>query len=114
MTTVGLKDRCSLFSSGDVLYDTHDAYKLPWGEGLKKINLCININFAKAHMESGKGRNPGVVNFTFQKPNSSKTRLVDAGKIQVTQDEFLRFIICGPSNDLCPELMNKDDQIDLI
>ena len=93
------------FAAGSVLYDTPKAYR-PWTEALKHINICVQIREATdavpgdkpAEDASSADRNPGLVKFDILVPDKGRTKLVVKDKKrEMKQDEFVRFIIFGPS-----------------
>ena len=92
------------FEAGNVLYDTPKAYER-WSEAMKHVNLCIQIKEASGAVpgdretdkKSGAPRNPGLVKFDILVPDKSRTKLVKDKEEIMTQDEFVRFLIFGPS-----------------
>ena len=99
------------FETGDVLYDTRKAYE-PWPEAMKHINCCIQVREAsqaipgekKSKNKPGTPRNSGIVTFDILVPDQSRTKLVkEKDKIEMKQDEFVRFLISGmPTRDSEP------------
>jgi hypothetical protein len=95
------------FKPGDTIYDTPKAY-IEWREALKHISLCISVEEAtdatpaKRNTEQNEmiPRNPGSIRFSILRPNEQKTAIVKRGSFQVTQDEFILFLIKGPDNEL--------------
>ncbi len=90
------------FETGDVLYDTPKAYE-PWPEAMKHINRCIQVREASQTIPGEKkgkdkpriSRNPGFVKFDVLLPDQSRTKLVKDGEEELTQDEFVHFLITG-------------------
>lgn len=88
------------FETGDILYDTPKAYE-PWPEAIQHINRCIQVREASPVIPGEKGgkgkpgasRNPGSVRFDVLVPDQSRTKLVKDGEEELTQDEFVRFLI---------------------
>jgi hypothetical protein len=95
------------FKPGDAIYDTSKAYS-EWGEALKHLSVCIQVNQAtnaapeksNADGDSTVPRNPGVVRFSILTPNDQRTAVVKSGDAELTQDEFVRFLIGGPDGEL--------------
>ncbi len=91
------------FSSGDILYDTKDAY-LDWSNAIKKVRLCFEVISATSAspQQREKPRFPGSLTIKVCRPNSNLTRLEEAGRAELTQDEFVRFILGGDCDQLTP------------
>ena len=95
------------FKAGDTIYDTPKAYS-EWGEALKHLALSVQVQEAtdatpeKGNADGGNTipRNSGVVRFSFFTPNDQKTAVVKRGDAQLTQDEFVLFLIHGPDKEL--------------
>jgi len=93
------------FHSGCILYNTSKAYQ-KWDYAIKQIKYCISIHNgisatpAIRHDE----RLPGIVEFSVLTPSSNKDRLEEIGKFNLTQDEFVRFLIKGN-----PEIIPSKD-----
>jgi hypothetical protein len=95
------------FKQGDTLYDTPRAYDA-WGESLNHISLCVSVQKAsdsipgkrKTKNSEAAPRYPGSVVFQILAPNPSKTGLIKADEITMTQDEFVYYLINGPDGDL--------------
>ncbi len=89
------------FGVGDSLYDTADGYK-PWSSALRVLRLCVQVKAATSVglTEDGSRRYPGFVTFALLAPNSARTRLLERAQYAVSQDEFVRFLIAGPSGVL--------------
>jgi hypothetical protein len=89
------------FKEGDTLYDTPDAYKV-WSEALKCISLCIQVKSASSAgpTDGSAGRSPGSVTFSIFTPNSDRSKIIEIGNHTMSQDDFVRFLIAGPSDDL--------------
>ena len=98
------------FQSGDVIYDTPMAYAA-WGEALGQFRLCVKVNQAIGAAPEKKGakakevtpRNPGSVWFSVLTPDEQKKIIVGRGEFFLTQDDFVRFLIKGPEEDLARE-----------
>lgn len=86
------------FNLGDTLYDSPSAYQA-WPPGLDKVNLCIKILDAAPAVPAIKKRprDHGFVEFMLMAPNDERTRLLKGETRTLTQDEFIRFLILGPS-----------------
>jgi hypothetical protein len=98
------------FKEGDKIYDTAKAY-LQWSEALRHIRLCVSVrsavNSAPEQNKAGvvvRPRNPGKVLFTLLSPNAEKTRIVEYEEHELTQDDFVRFLIAGPDPALRAKL----------
>jgi len=99
------------FKQGDIIYDTPKAY-LQWSEALKHLHLGVIIRLAvdsvpEKRNEGGdviSPRNHGQVSFTLHRPNAEKTRLIEYGEHELTQDDFVRFLIAGPDAALTKKL----------
>lgn len=90
---------CFAFKQSDTLYDTEVAYQ-NWGDALKVLNLAIVVRMASsAGMGEANSRYPGSVSFTVMLPDSHRKVLVESFEWQLTQDEFVRFLIEGPTGD---------------
>ncbi len=95
------------FETGDIFYDTPKAYE-PWPEAMKHIKICIQVREAsqaipgekKEKDKPGTSRNPGLVKFDILVPNENRTKLVKDGEEELTQDEFVRFLITGQREHL--------------
>ena len=90
------------FDTGDTIYDTSYAYMDEWLEALKHIKLCVQVNEAINATPADKihERISGMVNFDIFIPNKQKLKLTKIGKYTLTQDEFVRFLVSGPCEDL--------------
>jgi len=93
------------FKSGDTVYDTPDAYKV-WSEALKTIGLCVQVKTGAgaAAIEGKTGGFPGSVTFLILTPNKSRSKLVERGLHSMSQDDFVRFLISGPSEEMKQKL----------
>jgi len=89
------------FKTGDILYDTPKAYQL-WSEALEDINLCIQVKTASSagSAEGDSGRVPGSITFSILTPNKDRSMIVERGEHTMTQDDFVRFLISGPTEEL--------------
>lgn len=89
------------FKEGDTLYDTPDAYKV-WSEALKSIRLCIQVKSASnaGPTEGSAGRSSGSVTFSIFIPNNARDKIIEIGNRTMSQDDFVRFLIVGPPDDL--------------
>ena len=89
------------FKEGDTLYDTADAYKV-WSEALKDINLCVQINLASSAQpfQGEVGRFSGSVSFSILAPDKDRSKMVECAEHTMSQDDFVRFLIVGPHDDL--------------
>jgi hypothetical protein len=89
------------FNTGDTIYDTPDAYKVG-SEGLKTIGVCVQIKTGSSAgpTEGGTGRFGGSMTFTILTPNKNRTTIVERGEHSMSQDDFVRFLISGPQDEL--------------
>jgi hypothetical protein len=94
------------FCQGDVIYEKPKSY-LVWSEEIKRIRFSIQIDYAVSASSATtktdeKGnkiiipRKPGNIHFSIYRPNIDKTRILKFSEYQLTQDDFLRFLIAGP------------------
>lgn len=86
------------FKSGDVLYDSADAYENWQGKGMH-FHYCLQVGKATAATPATKTteRNPGLVEFSVYLPDKKSGELSLKGKYSVTQDDFVKFLISGSS-----------------
>lgn len=84
------------FSEGDVLYDKKEGY-LVWSEALKCISFSIQITRATPVVSTPQDNAlaPGLVEFTLYKPDKNRAKIEPVEHKSMTQDEFVRFLICG-------------------
>lgn len=89
------------FKEGDSIYDTPNAYNV-WSEALKFIGLCIKVRagLSAGSSEGNASRSAGLVAFTVLTPNQDRTGLVEREEHSMSQDEFVRLLICGLSEEL--------------
>jgi len=89
------------FKRGDTVYDTPDAYKV-WSEALKSINLCVQIKMASnaGPSDGASERFSGSVAFAILTPNKARSKLVERAEHTISQDDFVRFLIAGPWEEL--------------
>jgi hypothetical protein len=50
--------------------------------------------------EGGTGRFSGQVTFAILTPNKERTKIVERGEHAMSQDDFVRFLILGPLEEL--------------
>jgi hypothetical protein len=87
------------FKSGDRLYDCSEAYS-SWGEALKVMKLGIFIHSASsAGLGDDGSRYGGAVQFTALTPDDACSRMVERFEHSMTQDEFVKMIVEGPTGD---------------
>ena len=89
------------FKRGDTIYDTPDAYKV-WSEALESISLCVQVKIAyNAGPSDGVSeRFSGSVTFSILTPNKTRTKVVERAEHTMSQDDFVRFLIAGPCDEL--------------
>jgi hypothetical protein len=90
---------CFAFKQADTLYDTPVAYQR-WSDALKVLNLGIVVRTASSAGAGEAGnRYAGSVSFKVMLPDANRTTLTEAFEWRLTQDEFVRFLIDGPSGN---------------
>jgi hypothetical protein len=90
---------CFAFKQADTLYDTDKAYQR-WSDALPEIGMAVVITAASAAgMGAGKTRYSGAISFQVRLPTIDRTRLIEAFDWRMSQDDFVRFLIAGPSGD---------------
>jgi len=84
------------FKRGDVLFDTPDGYG-NWQEALKRVGSCVQVLSARdvCPPTGEKERDPGQVLFAVLRPDGKRTKLERVDELEMTQDEFVRFLILG-------------------
>ena len=89
------------FKTGDTIYDTSNTYQV-WAEALKTIGLCVQVKTGAGAgpTEGGTGRFVGSVTFAILTPNKDRSKIVERGEHSMSQDDFVRFLISGPSEEL--------------
>jgi hypothetical protein len=105
-TSVWTQGSAFSFKTGDTIYDTPKAY-MNWIEALKHISLCISVEDATDAIPARKNperngiipRYAGSVHFGILMPNEQRTEIVKRGIFQLTQDEFVLFLIKGPDGE---------------
>lgn len=84
------------FKKGDILYDSKSGYQ-EWSVALRTMKTCIQIKEAKdaspAHDDTS--RNPGFVSFSILEPTRSRDNVVEVSRHDMTQDQFVNFLITG-------------------
>lgn len=90
---------CFAFKQSDTLYDTEMAYQ-KWSDALKEIGMAVVVTAASpAGIGDGNSRHSGIVAFQVLLPAADRSQLREAFDWRLTQDEFVRFLIEGPSGD---------------
>ena len=89
------------FSVGDIIYNTAKAYE-KWSEAVKHIRYCFHVTDATpvAPANGSAHRKPGKVKFDLLVPNEAGTSLTRSSSHDMTQDEFVRFLIAGSTLQL--------------
>lgn len=89
------------FKAGDTIYDTHYAREV-WTESLKRFNLCVHVDAAAAAFtpKGSAGRSIGTVAFSVFTPNEERNKLVLRSVHTMSQDDFVKFLIAGPSEEI--------------
>jgi hypothetical protein len=79
---------------GDTLYDSPDAYRMPWGAALKHFNLSCKV--VSAVPDSPEGGGGGSVVFRLLRPNKDRTALESDNKEhELSQGDFVEFLKTG-------------------
>ena len=99
------------FQRGVIFYDNMAAYDGVWGDALKKINLCLQIDSATESIDVPivvwednrfvRRQEPsyGRVNFSVYKPDAEHTRLEKIKSYSCRQDEFVSLLKTGEFAD---------------
>ncbi len=89
------------FGSGDIIYDTEEAY-LPWAEAINKFRWCVEVVRAapSSPQQKDSPRYPGSVSIKISRPDGPNIGLVEVGRVETTQDDFVRFVIGGDVESL--------------
>lgn len=95
------------FKTGDTLYDTPQAYH-QWKEALRHIKIGVQVHSAtdavpeKRSKEKGllAPRYAGSVRISISLPTPNGSALAPIGQFELTQDDFVRFLIAGPTEQL--------------
>jgi hypothetical protein len=88
------------FQAGDTLYSHCNVYGCCWREALKKMTCCVSILEAESATPQNKEkpRNPGKVVFKQYSVDRKTNQLREEySRVEMTQDDFVRFLIKGPS-----------------
>jgi hypothetical protein len=64
---------------GEIFYDTHKAYELPWGEAIRHIRVFVQVDQVRAD----------EISFTIRVPNSSRTDMVTLRAATLPVSEFI-------------------------
>lgn len=98
------------FKVGDMLYDTPGAYT-NWSEALTQIGLGVQVDTASnaGPSEENTGRVSGRVTFSIFTPNEDRTKIVRRAVHTLSQDNFVRFLISGPTEEI-KQLLKKPQQ----
>ncbi|NQT88275.1 hypothetical protein HQ560_16020 [bacterium] len=93
------------FRPGDTLYDSPKAYGT-WAGALGQLRFALVVTDASPAVPAKPAsvapetaedvpRAPGVVAFDVLEPNEQRTALVRTAQQTLSQDEFVRFLVCG-------------------
>jgi hypothetical protein len=87
------------FGAGDMFYDSPNAYGCTWGEALRRMSWCLQIKQANAVTPgmSGNERVAGSVACDLFMPSDDRTSVTLYRSYSMTQDDFVRALIFGPS-----------------
>ena len=106
------------FQRGSIFYDNLAAYTDIWGDALKKINFCVQIDavsesfavqtvgWADGHLVRTPEPIYGVVDFSVYSPNAERTRLEKIKSFSCRQDEFVSLLKTGEFADENGEIQN--------
>lgn len=83
------------FGAGDTLFDNCKAYN-SWETALESMTHCVQVKTAQNATVSS----TGSVTFSVFKPDDSRSKLIEHGEHTMSQDEFVKYLILGPSNEL--------------
>ena len=88
------------FDEGDMFYDASEGYER-WSTALKHVNLAVQVNtgISAQTLDDG-GRLTGNVRFSILVPAADRSCLAKAGDHSMSQDDFVRFLISGPTGVL--------------
>lgn len=88
------------FSQGDSLYDVPRG-EGPWFEALQRINLGVQIksSLPAQQLETGE-RFSGELEIAILIPDQSRSRIQEAARFKISQDDFVAFLISGPKQKL--------------
>ena len=103
---------CFAFKEADTIYDAKDAYGL-WSEALKKISIVVTVTraFAAGQGQDNK-RFSGRVEFAVFMPDKKDERLESVLKWELTQDDFVHFLIAGPTGDFAERMSDLRRSLD--
>lgn len=102
---------CFSFRQSDVLYDSPKAYGA-WGEALKELNLGVEILKASPAGQGGNGTwFPGHILLRIHITNGERTKLIPRGTYEMTQIDFVRFLIVGPDDQFASAIAKADGQL---
>jgi hypothetical protein len=93
------------FKQGDTIYDVPEADG-GWGDARHRVGFCVSVTDASPALPAKPAavrpetpedvpRDPGFVTFDVLEPNDGRTALVRTGQRTLSQDGFVRFLICG-------------------
>lgn len=90
---------CFAFKSADTIYDTRDAYSV-WGDAIRSIKIAVVVRSASpAGVGDDGARYQGQVCFTVLLPSRDRSTLEERFEHTLTQDEFIEFLIAGPTGE---------------
>jgi hypothetical protein len=97
------------FREGDTIYDSPRAYH-DWDEALKHINLFVQVQEATSVVRSKDPhvRSPGSLTFLIFMPNRDRTGVIARARHTLSQDDFVRFLITGPDDELKTKIKQSE------
>ncbi len=93
---------CFAFKGQDTIYDTPKAHQI-WSAALQEIGFSVIVQSASSAGQGAVGsgrRYAGNVGFAVCSPSEDKQKLIRRFTTSLSQDDFVRFLITGPSDDL--------------
>lgn len=93
---------CFSFKGQDTIYDTPKAHQV-WSAALQEIGFSVVVQSAASAGQGPVGsgcRYSGNVGFAVCSPTEDKAKLARRFTTSLSQDDFVRFLIAGPSDDL--------------
>jgi len=95
------------FKPGDRIYDTRGGY-LPWPKGFEHFKICVEVISSRVavpelrSLEAGliRRRDPGSVSLKVYAVSRSSSQLTHRENFELTQDEFVKWLISGSKPEL--------------
>lgn len=89
------------FQTGDLIYNHPKAYEV-WGADPPPFRYCVQVQQAREVTVKGQTRDPGFVVADLYEVDSATKRLEFSRSLSFTQDDFVKFLIEGPSDEALP------------